>query len=200
MTSKNKILQKKCAILLLICATTIPLSAQLNSFPESYRIDNKDIERARKVISTPLKGDLVFPNPHKEAQWYPNASLGLFMHWGIHSVVGAQPSWDMIAHYRYGGKVAPPERYYALADEFNPQNYDPNKWLKSAKEAGFTYAVLTTKHHDGYALWPSKYGIGTKQYMGGRDLIQTYVDACRQNGLKVGFYFSPRDWHFPGLM
>ena len=83
MTSKNKILQKKCAILLLICATTIPLSAQLNSFPESYRIDNKDIERARKVISTPLKGDLVFPNPHKEAQWYPNASLGLFMHWGI---------------------------------------------------------------------------------------------------------------------
>ncbi|KAF5080819.1 Alpha-L-fucosidase [anaerobic digester metagenome] len=200
MSSKNKIFQIKCAILLLLCTTTLPLSAQFNSFPESYLIDKKDIERAKKVISTPLKEDLLLPNPHKEAQWYPNASLGLFMHWGIHSVVGAQPSWDMIAHYRYGGKVAPPERYYALANQFDPQNYDPDKWLKSAQKAGFTYAVLTTKHHDGYALWPSKYGIGTKQYMGGRDLIQPYVDACRKNGLKVGFYFSPRDWHFPGLM
>jgi alpha-L-fucosidase len=87
-----------------------------------------------------------------------------------------------------------------LANQFNPQNCDPDKWLKAAKEAGFTYAVLTTKHHDGYALWPFKYGIGTKQYMNGRDLLKPYVDACRANGLKVGFCFSPCDWHYPGLM
>lgn len=122
------------------------------------------------------------------------------MHWGIHSVVGAQPSWDMIANYEWGGRVSPPDKYYALAERFNPRDYDPNKYLKAAKDAGFTYAVLTTKHHDGYALWPSKYGIGTKQYMNGRDLLKEYVDACRANGLKVGFYFSPRDWHYPGLM
>lgn len=174
--------------------------AQLDAYPESYRIEQEDIVRARQVMSTPLKGKLVMPNPNKAAQWFPDASLGLFMHWGIHSVAGAQPSWDMIAHYRYGGKVSPPDKYYALAEQFNPQNYDPDKWLKAAKEAGFTYAVLTTKHHDGYALWPSKYGIGTRQYMDGRDLLQPYVDACRKNGLKVGFYFSPRDWHYPGLM
>ncbi|NCB07667.1 MAG: hypothetical protein EOM73_05855 [Bacteroidia bacterium] len=174
--------------------------AQLDAYPESYRIDQEDIERARQVISTPVNGKLVMPNPDKAAQWFPEASLGLFMHWGIHSVAGAQPSWDMIAHYRYGGKVSPPDKYYALAEQFNPQNYDPDKWLKAAKEAGFTYAVLTSKHHDGYALWPSKYGIGTRQYMDGRDLLQPYVDACRKNGLKVGFYFSPRDWHYPGLM
>lgn len=176
------------------------VSAQLNSYPESYKIDSEDIGRARRIISTPLTSKVVMPNPDKESQWFPDASLGLFMHWGIHSVAGAQPSWDMISNYRYGGKVAPPDKYYALADQFNPQNYDPDKWLKAARNAGFTYAVLTSKHHDGYALWPSKYGIGTKQYMNGRDLLKSYVDACRANGLKVGFYFSPRDWHYPGLM
>lgn len=179
-------------------ALSVP--AQFNAFPESYLIGQKDVDRARKVISTPLKERLVVPNPAKAARWFPGASLGLFMHWGIHSVVGAQPSWDMIAHYRYGGKVSPPDKYYALAHRFNPQNYDPGLWLKAARDAGFTYAVMTTKHHDGYALWPSEYGIGTRQYLNGRDLIQPYVDACRKNGLKVGFYFSPRDWHYPGLM
>lgn len=187
-------------ILTLFWSGVFQLSAQFNSYPESYFIDKEDVERARKIIATPVKAKVVMPNPHKDAQWFPDASLGLFMHWGIHSVVGAQPSWDMITNYKYGGKVAPPDKYYALANEFNPQDYDPDKWLKAAKEAGFTYAVLTTKHHDGYALWPSKYGIGTKQYMNGRDLIQSYVDACRKNNLKIGFYFSPRDWHFPGLM
>jgi len=174
--------------------------AQLNSYPESYKIEKKDIERAHRVLTQPALDDFVVPTQNPDAQWYPDASLGLFMHWGIHSVVGAQPSWDMIAHYKYGGKVSPPDKYYALANRFNPQNYDPDKWLKAAKEAGFKYAVLTTKHHDGYALWPSKYGIGTKQYLNGRDLLKTYVDACHKNGLKVGFYFSPRDWHYPGLM
>ena len=198
--TRRKRIQAKFMILLLLCATTFASLAQFNSFPESYRINKKDIERAREVISTPIQGVLTFPNPHEDAQWYPDASLGLFMHWGIHSVVGAQPSWDMIANYRYGGRVSPPEKYYALANEFNPLNYNPDKWLSAAKQAGFTYAVLTTKHHDGYALWPSKYGIGTKQYMDGRDLLQDYVDACRRNQMKVGFYFSPRDWHFPGFM
>ena len=175
-------------------------SAQLNSHPESYRIEKKDIERARQIISTPLKGEFIVPNPHPAAQWYPKAGLGLFMHWGIHSVAGAQPSWDMIANYIWGGKVSPPDKYYALAEQFNPRTYNPDKWLKAAKDAGFNYAVLTTKHHDGYALWPSKYGIGTKQYIAGRDLLKPYVDACRALDMKVGFYFSPRDWHYPGLM
>ncbi len=192
---------KKTGILFyLLLLTTITVTAQLNSFPESYKVDQQDINLARKIISTPLQEKIEMPNPAREAQWFPDASLGLFMHWGIHSVVGAQPSWDMIANYKYGGKVSPPDKYYALAEQFNPQNYDPDKWIKAAKDAGFTYAVLTTKHHDGYALWPSKYGIGTKQYMNGRDLLKPYVDACRKNGFKVGFYFSPRDWHYPGLM
>ncbi len=184
------------------CICSFSATAQFGSYPESYSIDKEDLAFARKVISNPEKSasELVMPNPAAGAQWFSDASLGLFLHWGIHSVAGAQPSWDMIANYKYGGKVAPPDKYYALAEQFSPREYNPSRWLEAAKKAGFNYVVLTTKHHDGYALWPSKYGIGTKQYMAGRDLLQTYVDACRANGMKVGFYFSPRDWHYPGFM
>lgn len=136
-----------------------------------------------------------------EAQWFPDAGFGLFMHWGIHSVVGIQPSWAMIAGYPYGTDRTEyhGKGYYTLLKKFDPQHYDPDKWIEAAVKAGMTYAVLTVKHHDGYALWPSEYGkMSTKQYMHGRDLIRPYVEACRKHGLKVGLYFSPRDWGYPG--
>jgi alpha-L-fucosidase len=69
--------------------------------------------------------------------------------------------------------------------------------MAAAKEAGFTYVVLTAKHHSGFANWPSKFGeFNTKNYMGGRDLVKEYVEACRKHGLKVGLYYSPPDWYF----
>ncbi|MCS2584661.1 alpha-L-fucosidase [Bacteroides sp. BFG-551] len=75
--------------------------------------------------------------------------------------------------------------------------FKPSEWVKAAKEAGFKYIVLTTKHHDGYTMWPSRYGdFGVKQKLGGRDLVREFVDACRENGLKIGLYFSPPDWHY----
>jgi alpha-L-fucosidase len=156
-----------------------------------------------------------------DAQWYPDASFGLFIHWGIASVKAMNISWPMIpgrvlakqriddpaerariireSDWNLNGK--PPEitpnQYWSMAKDFNPQNYDPDKWLKAAKAAGFTYAVLTTRHHEGFALWPSAYGnFDTKNFMGGRDLVKDYVAACRRNGLKVGLYYSPPDWNF----
>ena len=142
---------------------------------------------------------ITFPNPSSGAQWFPSASLGLFIHWGIHSMIGAQPSWNMIKGYEWGGEYHSRQEYYDQANYFNPQDEGFfEKYLGAAREAGFRYAVLTTRHHDGYALWPSKYGIGVKQYMKGRDLVREYVDACRATGMKVGLYFSPRDWHYPG--
>ena len=138
---------------------------------------------------------------HPDAQWFPLANFGLFINWGIYSVAGIQPSWAMIKDYPAGGdpNYHPPDKYYALASQFDPQNYDPDVWMEAASKAGFTYAVLTSKHHDGYALWPSEYGdMSTRQYMGGRDLLVPYVEACRNHGLRVGFYFSPTDWHYPG--
>lgn len=186
-------------LLILALAMLVPMSAsaQWEINPDDYKIEKKDIRRARTLLSGPAQ-HLVFPNPSQGAQWFPSAGLGLFMHWGIHSMIGAQPSWNMIKGYEWGGEYHSRQEYYGQANCFDPQDYNPDRYLKAAKDAGFSYAVLTTRHHDGYALWPSKYGIGTKQYMHGRDLLKDYVDACRANGLKVGFYYSPRDWHYPG--
>jgi alpha-L-fucosidase len=132
---------------------------------------------------------------HPDAQWFPRAGLGLFIHWGIASVRAMNISWPMID--RGSGAQITPDEYWSQAKDFNPQKYDPDKWLKAARKAGFVYAVLTTRHHEGFALWPSKYGdFNTKNFMGGRDLIKDYVTACRRNGIKVGFYYSPPDWYF----
>ncbi len=170
--------------------------AQWEIEPRDYKISKKDMRSAKELLEAPLQ-TVIFPNPSEGAQWYPSASLGLFLHWGIHSMIGAQPSWNMIKGYRWGGEYHSRQEYYDQANHFNPGNYFEN-YLAAAREAGFKYAVLTTRHHDGYALWPSRYGIGVKQYMGGRDLVREYVDACHKTGMRIGFYFSPQDWHYPG--
>jgi len=157
---------------------------------------------------------------HPDAQWFPEAGLGLFIHWGLSSVKNMDISWPMIPgralsnkkldsaelsrvvrdkDYNLNGKppVITPNEYWAMAKDFNPRHYDPDKWVKAAKEAGFQYVVLTTRHHEGFALWPSAYGdFSTKNYMGGRDLLKPYVDAVRKYGLKLGFYYSPPNWYF----
>jgi len=101
--------------------------------------------------------------------------------------------------YNLDGKppAITPNEYFAMAKDFHPQKYEPDKWLKAAKQAGFTYAVLTARHHEGFALWPSAFGdFNTKNYMGGRDLVKDFVEAARRDGLKVGLYYSPPDWYF----
>lgn len=148
---------------------------------------------------------------HPDAQWYSQASLGLFFHWGISSVSGqGDLSWGMMKRERghaakaaaqYGIYAAQtgmtPDAYWKQAEKFLCEEYDPNKWLSAAREAGVEYVVLTTKHHDGFCLWPSEYGaLSTKNYLRGRDLVGEFVAACRKNGLKIGFYYSPPDWHF----
>ncbi|NNM87599.1 MAG: glycoside hydrolase, partial [Phycisphaerae bacterium] len=140
---------------------------------------------------------------HPEAQWFPRAGLGLFIHWGIASVHGGiDLSWGMIANTPWdaaaqGKNKITPEDYWALAPRFQPDRYNPDLWLKAAADAGFQYAVLTTQHHDGYTLWPSRYSsLGVQTHLAGRDLVRPYVEACRRHGLKVGLYYSPPDWLF----
>lgn len=158
---------------------------------------------------------------HPDAQWFPDAGLGLFIHWGISSVRAMNISWPMIPgrplgvtridnqdernriirdmDYNLNGKKPEitPLEYWEMAKDFNPDEYNPELWIKKAKEAGFTYVVLTTKHHEGFALWPSAYGsFSTKNYMGGKDLVRPFVEACRKEGLKVGLYYTGPDWYF----
>jgi alpha-L-fucosidase len=134
------------------------------------------------------------------ADWFERASVGLFVHWGISSVHGeVDLSWGMVEDKPWGdGRSIDPEEYWALADEFDPDAYDPDRWLRAAREAGMEYAVLTARHHDGFALWPSEFGeFSTKQHLDRRDLVGEYVDACRRQGLKVGLYYSGPDWYHP---
>ena len=135
-------------------------------------------------------------------QWCETAGLGMFIHWGLSSVRAiGDLSWCMIKDTPYDKELRntnklTPEEYWKQADTFDPQSYDPNLWMAAAREAGFRYAVLTTRHHDGYALWPSACGdLSTRTHMGGRDLVQPFVDACRTHDMKVGFYYSPGDWY-----
>jgi len=150
-------------------------------------------------------------NNHPDAQWFPLAGLGLFIHWGISSVRGeGDISWSMMKHStsrrhdtasRYGVYAVQtnptPARYWEQAAGLKADKFDPEKILSAARNAGFKYAVLTTRHHDGFALWPSRFGdFNIGRYLPGRDLVREYVEACRKVGLKVGFYFSPPDWYF----
>ena len=139
---------------------------------------------------------------HPGAEWFfKPVNLGLFIHFGISAVHGdLDISWGMMdnpVRRAKGNGIVTPREYWALAEKFDPKDYDPLKWLTAAKDAGFTYTVFTTRHHDGFALWPSDAGdFSTKNYMNGRDLVREYADACRAAGLKVGFYYSPPDWRF----
>lgn len=160
------------------------------------------------------------------AQWYPQAGFGMFIHWGISSVKELDLSWPMMAGTQIGwsankpsqdsidryfaagdffaghrcklnGTCLTPNQYWEQAKDFKPGACDPEEWVKWAKKAGMQYVVLTTRHHDGFALWPSKYGnFNTRNYLNGRDFVKEFVAACRKYGLKVGLYYSGPDWYF----
>ena len=124
-------------------------------------------------------------------KWWTDARFGMFIHWGIYALP-ARHEW--VKH----NERLTNEQYQKYFDHFNPDEFDPKKWAKEAKQAGMQYAVLTTKHHDGFCLFDSKYtnykAINTKAH---RDLVKEFVAAFRAEGIKVGFYYSLLDWHHP---
>lgn len=125
-------------------------------------------------------------------KWFHQARFGMFIHWGVYAVLG-RGEWVM-----YQERI-PAEEYARLARKFKANKYDPNKWAALAKSAGMKYMVLTTRHHDGFCLFDSQVSDFTAPKTGpGRDLVAEYVEACRNAGLKVGFYYSLLDWRFFG--
>ena len=124
-------------------------------------------------------------------EWWTNDRFGMFIHWGIYSQA-ARHEW--VKHNEHLTN----EEYQKYFDQFNPDQFDPQKWAKEAKAAGMKYAVLTTKHHDGFCLFDSKFTDYKATNTGAkRDLVREYVNAFRAQGLKVGFYYSLLDWHHP---
>jgi len=125
------------------------------------------------------------------ADWVADNRLGLFIHWGVYAIP-ARHEWMMMR------EEVDPGKYAKYADHFDPDRYDPAEWVRQAKAAGMSYAVITTKHHDGFCMWDtatSEFKITNSPY--GRDALREFVDACREGGLGVGFYFSLLDWSHP---
>jgi alpha-L-fucosidase len=123
--------------------------------------------------------------------WWTNDRFGMFIHWGTYALAGRH-EWVK------KNERIPDEKYQKYFDNFNPDLYNPTEWAKMAKAAGMKYAVITTKHHEGFTLFDSKftdYKATNTPY--GKDALKEWVDAFRAEGLKIGFYYSLIDWHHP---
>ncbi len=125
--------------------------------------------------------------------WWRDAKFGLFMHWGVYSIPG-RGEWVQWQ------EQIPVDEYAKLAGQFHPDKFDPDAWAAIAKAAGMKYTVLTARHHDGFALFddPGSSFTAVKS-AAHRDFVADYVKAVRKAGLRVGLYYSPLDWRFPGF-
>ena len=129
----------------------------------------------------------------KEARmaWWRHDRFGMFIHFGLYSLPGRHEwvkSLEKMDNAAY-------EKYFHL---FDPDRLDVREWVRQAKRAGMKYVVLTTKHHEGFCLFDSKltdYKITNTKY--GKDLVREFVEVCRAENLKIGFYYSLPDWHHP---
>lgn len=123
--------------------------------------------------------------------WFAHARFGMFIHWGLYSLP-ARHEWvknlERISNEDY-------QKYFDL---FDPDLYDPTAWARLARQTGMKYVVLTTKHHEGFCLWDSSFtDYKATNTPARRDLLGPFVEACRAEGLKIGFYHSVIDWHHP---
>ena len=124
--------------------------------------------------------------------WWQDARFGMFIHFGLYAVLGR--------HEWVQNREALSPDYYEkrYMHRFNPDLYDAKAWVAAAKKAGMKYMVLTAKHHEGFCMWDTKtsdYKITKTPF--GRDVVREFVDACHEAGMRVGLYFSIKDWHHP---
>ena len=137
-------------------------------------------------------------------RWWREARFGMFIHWGVYSLPAG--TWDGrqiggIGEWIMNRAKIPVAEYQSMAKQFNPVNYDPDSWVRMAKEAGMKYIVITSKHHDGFALFGTKASkwnvVDATAY--GKDLLKPLAEACKKYGIKLGFYYSQaQDWNNPG--
>jgi alpha-L-fucosidase len=158
-----------------------------------------DLSRVPQLHETKAQRD-------ERLQWFRDAKFGMFIHWGPCSVGQKEIGWGRDAHrpWDINGVQTPRtedpvyDKYYK---QFNPSNYSAEAWVRFAKESGMKYMVLIAKHHDGFAQFDSKmcdYNIMASPY--GKDIVRAYAEACHQQGMKLGLYYSTRDWHHPDYL
>jgi alpha-L-fucosidase len=142
---------------------------------------------AKKILPAELVDD-------KMSEWFTDAKVGVFIHWGIYAADGTVESWPI----HDGVKQA--REYMTQMNRFNPRNYHPEAWAALFKKVGAKYVVMTTKHHDGVALWDTKQpkALSTSRHSPyKKDIIASLFGALRKEGIKCGAYFSNPDWSYP---
>jgi alpha-L-fucosidase len=151
--------------------------------------------------SKPVKKEITAEN---KMEWWNDAKFGLFIHWGVYSVpAGVYKGQEVrgIGEWIMNHAKIPVVEYKKFSKQFNPVKYNPEAWVKMAKDAGMKYIVITSKHHDGFALFNSKVTdwdvVDATPY--GKDLLKPLAKACKKEGMKLGFYYSQaQDWNHPG--
>lgn len=158
-----------------------------------------DLSKVPQIHETQAQRD-------ERMQWFRDAKFGMFIHWGPCSVGQKEIGWGRDANrpWDINGVQTPRtddpvyDNYYK---QFNPTKYNADAWVKFAKASGMKYMVLIAKHHDGFAQFDSKagnYNIMASPYK--KDIVKAFADACHENGMKLGLYYSTRDWHHPDYL
>lgn len=157
-----------------------------------------DLSAVPQLHETPAQRDA-------RLQWFRDAKFGMFIHWGPCSVGQKEIGWGREGHRPWdinqqGPRSSDPvyDNYYK---QFNPTNYNADAWVQFAQESGMQYMVLICKHHDGFAQFDSKltdYKITASPY--GRDIVKQFAEACHKHGMKLGLYYSTRDWYHPDYL
>ena len=135
-------------------------------------------------------------------QWFRDAKLGMFIHWGLYSQLAGEWEDKTVtggAEWIQKYLEIPSSQYSTLVKTWNPTNYSAREWVRLMKAAGVKYVCITTKHHDGFCLWPTTMNDDWNVSLtaGGRDLLKPLADACRADGLQFCIYHSVLDWHHP---
>lgn len=135
-------------------------------------------------------------------RWWREARFGMFIHWGLYSIPAGE--WEGKSRYaewiRHRAEI-PLETYDGLLDRFNPVEFDAEAWVRMAREAGMRYLVITSKHHDGFCLWPSgqtEFDVESTPFK--RDILGELKSACDRNDIVFCLYYSIMDWHHPDYL
>jgi alpha-L-fucosidase len=160
--------------------------------------------------ATVIEREGVMTRQSDAVQWFTEARFGMFVHWGLYSIPAGVWRGEVVRGNWYSEWIRmkanaphgiPADEYHALAREFNPVHFDADAWIREARNAGMRYFLITSKHHDGFALWPSRVSAFnvTDVTPFGRDILGELRAACDAHGVNLGFYYSHwQDWEHPG--
>ena len=135
-------------------------------------------------------------------EWWDEAKFGMFIHWGLYAVPAGEYKGrkvEGIGEWIMNSLQIPIAEYEQFAPQFNPVKFDADEWVSIAKDAGMKYIVITSKHHDGFCLWDTKYTdwniVSATPFK--RDILKELAEACEREGIRLGFYYSIMDWYHP---